>query len=438
MKKICLSLPTNRECAATITLLAEEAAYAVQHFAVEVYLLILDTSDKTSFGKNAAAVKNIAPNRYIVTVHLNSEDQRQYLSAVIARAAVTEPDKILRFMLPNGVSYGACTNRAFLISCALGCETIHRRDSDSRYQCVDGKTIFPIHHELLSLGKRAADAKAGVSAIELEPPHEHKPVCMVGSSFIGEMSVDIADIRKLDPNIYFDLVSLWATDNCSQQEKRSLVNESFKGAGTDKFVRDQARLAIVDPMTVDMCNISFYRVHEQIPLLPATDTIGSDYFLLHVVKNAQLPGVQHNRNIENFYTRERKTGQGFIDYQFRFTKFFLSMSYLHFIYARLAVAGGALLNKRGDILTSAIIDIVKDSTRLNTADNEYKLDVIDACYSKLGGRYAEFAQDLRGKRRQLLLEARQDMHDFALLLEVWAPLINASKALGLTELRRAS
>jgi hypothetical protein len=439
MKKICLSLPTNRECGATIALLAEEAAYAAQYFDVEVDLLILDTSAKSVFRQNAAAVNNIPHHRHVIPLHLDSDDQRQFLAEAIDRAGLAEPDKILRFMLPNGVSYGACTNRAFLIGSALGCETLHRRDSDSRYQMLDSKKIFPIHHELMSLGKTAAAAKIGVTEVKLDAAHERKPVCLVGASFIGEMSVDIADIRERDKNIYFDLVSLWAADNCTQQEKQALVDESFTGAGTDAFIRDQATLAIVDPMSIDMCNISFYRVHEQIPLLPAMDTIGSDYFLMHVVRNAQLPGVHHNRHIENFYTRERKTGRGFIDYQFRLIKFFLSMLYLHFIYAKLAAAGPSLLNGDGSIRVPMIIDMVKDSTRLDKAQNERKLDVIQTCYRKLGGKHAEFAEILDGNRARLLAEAENDIHEFAELLEVWEPLMRAAKALGLQQpLRRAS
>jgi hypothetical protein len=39
MRKVCLSLPTNRECAATISAMAAEAAYAAEHFDVKVHLI---------------------------------------------------------------------------------------------------------------------------------------------------------------------------------------------------------------------------------------------------------------------------------------------------------------------------------------------------------------------------------------------------------------
>jgi hypothetical protein len=431
MRRICLSLPTNRECAAAIASLAEEAAYAVRHFDVEVYLLILDTSKNDALTENSKAVKRIPGIKNVIPLHLSENEQRQCLREIIDCANVDEPDFILDLMLPDGVSYGACTNRIFLISSALGCESVHRRDSDSRYQVVNGDKAFPIHHELMSLGKRAAEAKVRVSEVSLDPAHDDQPVSMVGSSFIGELSVDIGEIRALDEEVYRDIVSLWAASGCSSAAKRELVEVSFKGAGTARFVQDRSTLTVVDPMTVDMCNIGFYQVYEQIPLPPATDTIGSDYFLMHVVYDAKLPGVQHNRNIENFYTCERRTDAGFIDYQMRFTKFFLSMLYFHFIYGKMAQAGRSLLDGNHRLLTPKILDMVQESTRLEKTENEHRLNVIDRAYRKLGGRYAQFADILAGKRRKLLEEAERDIHNFALLIELWAPLMKASKTVGL-------
>jgi hypothetical protein len=433
MRRICLSIPTNRECAATILSLAEEAAYAVRHFDVEVYLLILDTSEEPAFIENAQAVQKIPKGNNIIALHLGEAEQRQHLREVIACAGVAHPDVVLDLMLPAGVSYGACTNRVFLISSALQCESVHRRDSDSRYQMMNGASVFPIHHELMSLGKSATDAKAGVSQVALNPIHEHKPVSLVGGSFIGEMSVDVAEMFQLNKDAYYDVVSLWASADRPAAEKQKLADISFKGAGTAKFTEDRSTLALVNPMRLEMCNISFYQVHEQIPLPPATDTIGSDYFLLHAVRNAKLPGVVHNRHIENFYTPERRTDAGFIAYHTRFTKFFLSMPYFHFIYQKMTEAGPTLLDDQHRLLAPEIADVVRAGTRLEKHENEQRLQVIDRAYRTLGGRYAQFADILAGKRQELLEQAEQDMHNFALLIDAWASLVKAAKTIGLSE-----
>jgi hypothetical protein len=432
MRRICLTLPTDRACPSTIAAIGREAAYAVEHFDVEVHLLILDSSEALAEHAEAAGAVRGVPR--VVVHHLDEAAQRNFLRRVIHRTESTKPDLMLDLMFPAGLSYGACTNRAFLIAIALGCESVHRRDSDSRYQVLNGESVFPVHHELMSLGKRAADAAQGDLETTLAPQHAHKRVSMVGSSFVGELSVDIDEIRQLDSDVYYDVVSLWAPGHWPDEQKRQLVDESFQGAGTDAFTHDHATLTVVDPMRVDMCNISFYQVHERVPLPPATDTIGSDYFLIHVVHTAELPGVLHNRNIVNFYTGERRTDPGFMAYQLRFVKFFLSMLYFNRVYDEMARAGASLLDDRGRVRASAVAALVSESTRLDRTENVQRLDSLEASYRKLGGRYATFAGLLASRRERLLDEAQSDIADFATLIEAWEPLVRASRATGLREL----
>ncbi|MFJ4783949.1 DUF6271 family protein [Streptomyces sp. NPDC088794] len=427
MRRICLTLPTNRPCSATIEAIADEAAYAVEHFDTEVHLLILDSCDAAALAEHAETVRGLPQDPRIVVHHLDEEGQRAFLQRTIGRAAATKPDLLLELMLPAKLSYGACTNRAFLIAAALGCESVHRRDSDSRYQTLDGETLFPVHHELTSLGRRAADTASDVTENMLAERHADKTVSMVAASFVGELSVDIGEILDIDPGVYHDMVSLWAPMEWSDDQKKQLVEESFRGAGTDPFVQDHSTLALVDPMRVDMCNISFHGVHERVPLPPATDTIGSDYFLIHLVHDAALPGVLHNRHIVNYYTGERRTDAGFTVYQMRFVKFLLSMLYFNVIYDRMAQAGPELVDERGQVRAAPVARLARESALLDRAENVQRLDALDIAYRQLGGRYAEFADLLAARRERLLDEARGDIEDFALLAESWEALVEAAR-----------
>ncbi|MEU3708728.1 DUF6271 family protein [Streptomyces catenulae] len=429
MDRICLTLPTNRECTATLTALGEEAAYAAAHFGVEVDLLILDSADAPDRARHARAA-HAAAGEHITVHHLDEAAQRAFLRRVIDRAELPKPELMLDLMLPDRLSYGACTNRAFLLAAALGCRSVHRRDSDSRYQLHHGEPVYPIHHELLALGRPARDVAAAVTENSLDDHHAGKAVVMAGASFVGELSVDIGEIRATDPEIYRDIVGLWAPENWSADEKRELADVSFLGAGTDPFTGDRSTLALVDPMHVDMCNIGFHRIQEDVPLPPATDTIGSDYFLFHLARSATLPGVLHNRHIVNYYTGERRTDAGFLAYQLRFVKFLLSMQYLHHVYDRMAHAGPALLDADDRVRTEDIALFTRESAHLDPAENLRRLTVLDRSYRRLGGRYADFADHLATHRARLLDEARRDMEDFALLTEAWPGLVAASAATG--------
>lgn len=430
-RRVCLALPTHRECTATIALLAAEAAYGAATYGVEVELLILDSCDPDTYAGHAAAVRALPAAPGVRVTHLDETAQREFLRRVIADAGVAKPELIAQLMLPELASYGACTNRAFLIAAALGCESVHRRDSDVAFQTHGGEPLYPIHHELASLGKRADQAAAGVTEVALDPAHAHKPVVSVGASFIGDLSVDIEEIRTRDPQAYYDIVSLWAAPGATEEEKRELVAESFTGAPDGAFLEDRSVLTLVDPMRVDMGNISYYQVHEDVPLPPMTDTIGSDYFHIHLVPDSTLPGVLHNRHVINYHTPDRKTDEAFHVYHLRLVKFFLSMRYLHFIYDRMGAAGPLLLDEDHHIRVPLLVAMVRESTGLDPAPNVRTLEQLEATYRRLGGRYALFADRLAARADRLVIEARQDIEEFALLIEVWGPLMRAAKATGL-------
>ena len=428
-RRICLALPTNRACAETIATLHAEATYGAANFLVDVHVLILDSSDERTRAAHRAVVDALTPVPHVIVHLLDEQAQRVFLRTAIRASGLDDPDRLVGLMLPDGVSYGACTNRLFLIAAALGCESVHRRDSDSAYQLQHGRPVFPIAHELNCVGRRAGDVVRRVTESELDPAHANRTVVIAGASFVGDLSVDIGEIEALDDEVYQEVVSLWAPSDWTEEQRRELVDESFRGAGNEPFVRDHSVLGRVDPMRIDMCNITFHRdAYERVPLLPALDTIGSDYFLMHAIYDAGLPGVLHNRHIINFYTAERRTDAGFAAYQLRFTKFFLSMLYLNFIYERMGEAGAALLDDRNRLRSEAIAELARESARLDTAENRWRLETIDRCYRKLGGRYAAFADSIALRGAELIERARADIEEFALLTEAWPHLVRVSRA----------
>ncbi|MEU9480858.1 DUF6271 family protein [Streptomyces sp. NPDC048191] len=428
MNRVCLCLPTNRACSATIAALHDEAVHAARHFGADVQLLILDSSDDRTRAEHTRAVAALPPTRHVTVHHLDEDTQRAFLRRAVEQAGLPEPERLVHLMLPPAVSYGACTNRAFLLATALGCASVHRRDSDSTYQLHAGQPVFPVHHELPYLGRAAAEAAAGGLPTDLAPALLDRPVSLAGASFIGELSVDIGEIRRLDEGVYHDVVGLWAPGDWPEERRRHLVEESFTGAGTAPFTGDRATLTVVDPMRVDMCNIAFDRaVYERVPLPPATDTIGSDYFLLHLVHDAGLPGILHNRHIENFHTPERRTDTGFPAYQRRFVKFLLSMLHFHHVYDRMAAEGAGLLDERHQVRSARIVELLRESTHLDRTENVWRLDRVDTAYRKLGGRYAMFADRLAEERDRLLDEAESDIEDYAYLVQAWPALIEAAR-----------
>ncbi|MFE9422557.1 DUF6271 family protein [Kitasatospora sp. NPDC006697] len=426
MRRICLALPTNRPCAQTIRAAHGEAAWGAERYGVEVHLLVLDSCTGADLAEHAAVVAALAPAPGVLVHHLDERAQRRFLAAVIERSGAAGAGRLLELMLPDGVSYGACTNRAFLVAAALGCSSLHRRDSDSHYQVVDGETVHPLKHELELLGRPAGEVAPLATRTVLDPALALRPVSLVGGSFIGEMSVDVAEIRELSPEVYQDVVSLWASGELDSVRRRWLVSRCFTGAGSAPFTGDRSTLGTFDAYAVEMCNIALdAAVYQRVPLPPALDTIGSDYFLIHLVHDAGLPGAVHNRHILNYYTPERRTDAGFLAYQLRFVKFLLSMLHLNHIRGRMARSGAELLDEGHRVRPELVAGIVRESLALDPGENRFRLEVLDRGYRELGGRYAAVADLVAGRAGELLDEARADMADFLLLLEAWGALIGA-------------
>jgi hypothetical protein len=109
-------------------------------------------------------------------------------------------------------------------------------------------------------------------------------------------------------------------------------------------------------------------------------------------------------------------------------KFFLSMLYLNFIYERMGELGGELLDAQGLLRSATIVELARESAKLETAENRWRLETIDRCYRKLGGRYAAFADAIALRGAELIERARTDIEEFALLTEVWQPLVDACRA----------
>ncbi|MFJ4715174.1 DUF6271 family protein [Streptomyces sp. NPDC088785] len=429
MRRVCLTLPTDRPCVPAIGDVAREAAHGARAFGVEVHVLVLDSAPAAARAEHRAAIEELAPAPGVVVHHLDEEAQRHLLRGLATAAAPEAADRLLDLLLPDAVSYGACTDRAFLIAETLGCASVHRRDSDSRYQEHAGGTVFPIHQELAFLDTPAAEAATRVSVRRLRPEALERPVALVGGSFIGAMSVDLDAVRLRDPSAFERIIALTVPDDYPPLWRTTLVAESFRGGGTTPFTGDRTTLTGVPPTRVDMCNIALSRaVYGRVPLPPATDTVGSDYFLLHVVHAAGLPGVLHNRHIVNHHTPDRRTDPAFLAYQVRLAKYFLAVPRLHEIHTALGAAGADLLDAEGRIRTAAVAGPVRRSAADARAADAHRLDTLDSVHRGLGGRWAEAADLLAARRERLLAEARTDMADFAFLLDAWPALIGAARA----------
>ena len=75
MHKICLALPTNRECADTIRLLHDEAIYGNETFGHQVVLAVIDTSSGVELEQNRQAIQQLTAHAQVAVRHFDSAQQ---------------------------------------------------------------------------------------------------------------------------------------------------------------------------------------------------------------------------------------------------------------------------------------------------------------------------------------------------------------------------
>lgn len=488
MKRICLAIPTNRECTAAIAALVQEAGHAVQHFPVQVVVLIADTASSAIAAANAHALlqamhamdaktnaveaqHNALDRRRIEAHHFTAPEQAALLTQIISRAGLQAREldherkrelevdlerELHALLLPDTVSYGAATNRLFLLAQYLGCDSLHRRDSDSRYQSCTGResrpalhgnepacatagadqvdsVIYPIHHELRCIGMPASTVATLVDQTIAAPLHADCPVMLVGASYVGALSIDVAPMFARDADAAYRIVGQFAPSHLSAADKRAWVDCSYLHTGQSRFEQDRSELAHGHSFLIDTCNICFSQIQQVLPLPPACDTIGTDYFLLSLMNILALPVVHHNRHIENFHTPERRSAQGFVEYQFRLVKYFLYMSWLHATVRALDHAKvqlwlappGATLAWNLPLL-HALLAEPEPLSRIDD-ENAAKLRELQQQYTRLGGAYAEFAALLAEQAPQLLQACRDDIARYAAFAPHWPALMRAAR-----------
>ncbi|WP_432723065.1 DUF6271 family protein [Jeongeupia wiesaeckerbachi] len=427
MKKICLAMPTHRECANAIRNLVDEAAFAVSEFDLEVCVLVSDTSDPAAFAANAAMVSQLQVPPLVRLIHLARGRQDEILADVLRQAG--SEAAIAPLMQPDGVSYGAATNRLFLFAEYFGCSSLHRRDSDSHYQSSQGRPVYPIYNELRFIGLPARQALPAVDEVVIDAAHEIGPIQMVGASYVGETSIDVMPMFDRDEAASYQILGQFAPFHLDDAEKRRWVDATYIANGQSRFETDRVELAYAHSFLIDACNFCFSGIHTQVPMPPALYTIGSDYFLFSLMDALQMPVIHHNRHIDNFYTDERRTPEGFIDYQFRMVKNYLYMSWLHDVIAAVRDNAATLLDAGRQVIPSALWAHLERPIAPLQRVNQQKLDILVYNYCCLGDEFAEFAALLQLRREALLDEFSRDVTDFATLARVWPSLMNAARIL---------
>lgn len=285
-------IPTNRECGENIVSLLDEVRMICEKMNIEFIIVLLDSSIGAVSQKNRYIYKEYCQRYEMLNCYYISQKKFDYYVKNLLESYKFEKDDI-ELLIGDGISYGKVVNRTSLIATMLGCEYIHRRDSDTRLQYLDsGVILAPLELEMKYLGKTSKDIPNGSS---------NNIIYMVGGSYKGNWGIDYEDLRNQKEQLY-SLFRL-SKPTWKKEKLEKYINDKYIYGCNENYLVDE--ISFEKNGYIDVGNFSLYDIFKKCPVSPAMLTSGTDYFyhsLLNKLPNSKL---YHNRRVIHKYDNKR-------------------------------------------------------------------------------------------------------------------------------------
>lgn len=275
-------IPTHKECISAIE------GYLTELISIGSYtnlvFVLLDSSKKEDFCKNHQ--KLLEYRRKVSDLSIYHVKQELLDRIIIESLEGNLSEKIINLLVGETFSYGKMMNRIAIIANLLGCNYIHRRDSDTRPQLFQNMSVSSLEIELKLLGSY----------------WENKQIFMVGSSYVGDWGIDYSELSD-DMNLLKKLFKLSKSNYTEEQLEDYIINKYINGSsdfyhGIDYYSFQQNNY-------IDAGNYSLYKIFNFIPVNPAINTSGTDYIYHELLEIYDYSKLFHNRRVVHEYSKNR-------------------------------------------------------------------------------------------------------------------------------------
>ncbi|MTD55585.1 DUF6271 family protein [Amycolatopsis pithecellobii] len=298
-----LYVPTNRPCADQISELAREALL-IGTDGRSCVLALIEHSDAPWVDQHRKTLAEQRKSQGVKVIHLTAGVAGNFLRTVINRLDLPSADsnRLLALLNPDELAYGAGPNKAALLAAALGCDTLHRRDSDVRVDEWSTGKAYPCVPELQALGRKIADLGLTLQPNGARNPDPSKTVNFVGTSSFGNSPHDRRDLLLAGEHFLVELELLAAPDESPDH----LLEELRQYLTVDPGIRYTTDFAELDltARTV-MLSCAMKDVFLELPEMPIHRTLGTDYLRRNLLRNLHYPIIFHSRKVHHRYDDDR-------------------------------------------------------------------------------------------------------------------------------------
>lgn len=295
-------IPTNRRLDHCLNSYIKEVDFVNKKYNKNIPIVIIEskTGNVEDFNKNLIKEVQVQyPN--ISIIHYTIEKQKKLFSKIFTG----ELKKYFSIFMSPEKNYGNAMNKIYLIAMHFNVDIFHRRDSDtfllSDYS-KETKELFPLEIEIKYLGKKVDLLNNDI--IKYKSDYINELITVVGGNYYGEWNLDIKDFAKKDFNYTYKLYELLGFD---KEYIKEICDESFKFNPPIDFDTDILTLVttVNDGKNPDCGNMGMYKLFERYPMLPARNTLASDYFTMDTATALNSPSLHHNRSVFHTYSSER-------------------------------------------------------------------------------------------------------------------------------------
>lgn len=435
VKKRCIVVPTNRECVQSIEAYVAECNSVQNNVGEECDFVLVDTSDKITRSKHAEKIKNIRKNDSQVKIlHYCNDEIEMFLEKILFSYGVSDVARIKKILNPHGLSYGAAANKTFLLAAMLGCNILSRRDSDTLPQIKNDSYLFPSDLENDLLGKKLYEIETRIRINDYQdnPEIRNKEILMVGANYLGEWAGDYREMYEYNPEILHRHVWMNMPDKTSEEVTQRI---KYRYLERDNDEHQTDILDVVRDDLIEVGNFALKDVFLDVPLIPSVNALSMDYFYHSLFDSVDLPKLYHNRHVLHFHTTERGNYAWFERYHLGIAKSKIMRRYLARVYKSIEKDKGKIcVEHRFD--NRLISNIFYEVSEMHLDENIKLLDELYELYNSIEiDKYKDVAEQMKNKKQQLLDESRNDIEDFAFLLEHWKGICECAMDLGNSEKR---
>ncbi|MCC3378204.1 DUF6271 family protein [Paenibacillus farraposensis] len=426
-------IPSNRNIERCLTSYIKEIAFAQKEYGIQIPVVVPETNDKDFVAHNKHVIDQLQkeyPGTEIL--HLTTDKQEVYFNLLLE----AEDPQFKRVFLAQHTDYGNCMNKLFLMTCSLGGDALHRRDSDTRliFDELDAKELYPIEIELEYLGKKVSEC-SNITIHTDDTSVVNREIWVVGSNYYGEWNLDVRDFARVSFDPIYKLYELLGFPKESVKE---ICDTAFQ---LDQHFAQTEKLTLVtsvnDGLNPDCGNVAVYKLHEKLPNLPGRNTAAADYFAFDTATALGVPSVHHTREVFHEYKKDEFQLQNKMKYWEGVSKFADYFNSYMSIYNN--DLNTTFVPDRQELISNDIIQGIKSYVSgFSKADIGERIERINRIANEVlipfNEQYAQVGSYIVDHSDQLVKEANEEYEFHVKLIERWGDLIQRAKEIDLRKI----